>query len=71
MAAQRPRYLFATEVEGAHGDRFSIHPAHQRRENRVLFFLAREVVAVHVEELGANEAEPHRTVGQRLLQFDR
>ena len=30
-----------------------------------------QVVAVHVEKLRTDEAEPHRAVGQRLLQLDR
>ena len=37
----------------------------------VLLVLARQFLAVHVEKLGAHEAEPHRAVGQRLLEFDR
>ena len=30
-----------------------------------------QIVAVHVEEFGAHQAEPHRAVGERLLELDR
>ena len=30
-----------------------------------------QVLAVHVQELGAHQAEAHCPIGQRLLQFDR
>ena len=35
-----------------------------------MLILARQVVAVHVKKLGANQAEAHRAVGGRLLEFD-
>ena len=37
----------------------------------VLLVLVRQVVAVHVEELGAHEAEALRAVGERLLELAR
>ena len=46
-------------------------PRTSAAKNLVLLVLARQVVAVHEQELGAHQAEPHGAVGQRLLDLDR
>jgi len=48
----------------------ALHAPHQRRKDRVLLVFARQIVAVHVEKLGAHEAQAHRTIGQCMRQFD-
>ena len=62
--------LVAADIEGAHRHRLAFHAADQRREHGILLVLARQIVAVHVEKLGAHQPEPHRPVGRRLGQLD-
>ena len=71
MVAQRAGQLFAAEIEGAHRHRLAFHAADQRREHGILLVLPRQIVAVHVEKLGAHQPQPHRPVGRRLGQLDR
>ena len=60
MAGQRRGELVAADVEGAHGDR-PARPCRAPAPRRPAYCSSSlgQVVAVHVEELGAHEAEPH------------
>ncbi len=71
VAGQRLGQFVAADIERPQRYRLALHAAHQRREEFVLLVLARQVLAVHVEEFGAYQAESGRAVGHRVIEFDR
>ena len=61
----------AADIERAERHRPPVHAAHQAGIELVLLVLVGQVLAVHVEELGAHQPEPRGAVGHRLLELDR
>ena len=57
IAGQRLGQFVAADIEGAQRHRPALHAAHQAGEELVLLVLARQLLAVHVEELGAHQAQ--------------
>ena len=74
MAAERGRQLLAAHVERAGGDGAAFHALDDVLQAFVLLFLVRQVVPVHVEEFGAQQADTGGAAGHGAFdvarQFD-
>jgi len=65
-----PRAAYRADIEGAQRYRAPLH-ARTRLARIRTARLARQVFAVHVKETRCEPGEPHRAVGDRLLELDR
>ena len=71
MTTQRTGELVAADVECADGDGTAIHTFNQTAVGEILFLLARQLVAVHIEELGAQQPNAAGACLKRAFVFDR
>ena len=71
MAVEREGELVAADVEGPDRNRAPAHALDQLRQRLVLFVLAGQGVAIHVEEFGAQQADPLGPGPESRFELDR